>query len=239
MTKFCYTLALFVSFIAIGCSPFAGNALRKSAVIREEGRNHLSEEASAPPSVDASTRHVLHSYGSTIKRYSRQYGFDWRLVLAVIRVESSFRHSAESHRGAEGLMQVMPHTQLEIARKLAIEDIAHPKNNIRAGVYYMYKMYRMFDGVDESNRIRLTIAAYNAGPGRVFDAQKVARYLDDEPMNWQSVKDAMPLLSERFRTLHQNVWQAQKLKPFNNYGETISHVEKVMACYDEYRLVLN
>lgn len=230
-----------VLLFAAGCSPFSESALRKSGVVQSDEQANYYENSSIDESgeLDYATRQMIRSYGATIKQYSRQYGFDWRLTLAVIKAESNFHPAAESHVGAEGLMQVMPHTQKEIARQLAIDDMTHPKQNIRAGIFYMRKMYRMFDGVDESNRIRLTLAAYNAGPGRVLDAQKLAEYLSDDPGNWQSVKDALPLLSDRFSTLQKNVWTSRKPKPFNNYRETIAHVEKIMTYYDEYRLVLN
>lgn len=234
-------LILSAAFIAVGCSPFSEGALRKSGVIQsdDEAPDYENSSLGERAELDYATRQMIRSYGATIKQYSRQYGFDWRLMLAVIKAESNFHPAAESHRGAEGLMQVMPHTQKEIARQLAIEDLTHPKQNIRAGIFYMRKLYRMFDNVDETNRIRLTLAAYNAGPGRVLEAQKLAKYLNDDPHNWQSVKDALPLLSDRFTTLQNNVWTSRKPKPFNNYRETITHVEKIMTYYDEYRLMLN
>jgi membrane-bound lytic murein transglycosylase F len=239
MNKYLYIFIVFLFFT--GCSPFSESALRKSGVIQSDDQAKYYENSSIDEKgeLDYATRQMIRSYGATIKHYSQQYGFDWRLTLAVIKAESNFHHAAESHRGAEGLMQVMPHTQKEIARQLAIDDLTNPKLNIRAGIFYMRKMYRMFDGLDESDRIRLTLAAYNAGPGRVLDAQKLAKYLSDDPTNWQSVKDALPLLSDRFSTLQNNVWTGRKPKPFNNYRETIAHVEKIMYFYDEYRLLLN
>ncbi len=241
MRKTIFTILIPLTLLTIGCSSLRNDAVRKPNGFRnDEGAGAMESEFAGPiPRLDAPTRNVIQSYGPTIKHYSRTYGFDWRLMLALIKVESNFRDAAESHCGAAGLMQVMPHTQQEIAKRLAIDDIAHPKNNIRAGIFYIRKLYRMFDGIDETNRIRLTLAAYNAGPGRVLEAQKLAKYLSDDPARWQSVKDALPLLSERYRTLHQNIWPSRKPRAFNNYGETISHVEKVMAYYDEYRLVLN
>jgi hypothetical protein len=55
------------------------------------------------------------------------------------------------------------------------------------------------------------------------------------------VKDALPLLSKRFQTLHRQVWQQDRPKSgwFGNAKQTIAYVESVMGYYDEYRMVLN
>jgi membrane-bound lytic murein transglycosylase F len=158
-----------------------------------------------------------------------------------MKAESSFLDSAVSPMGAEGLMQIMPATQIHVAQALDLENIAEPQNNIRAGVYYLSRLYRLFDGADENDRLRLTLAAYNAGPGRVFDAQDIARYLNEDPTRWASIRDALPLLSGRYYTLHRQVWEKQRPRSgiFTNPRETISYVEKVMNYYDEYRLALN
>lgn len=191
--------------------------------------------------LDPETKAILGSYGSTIQSVSNEYGLDWRLVLAVIKQESRFAVDAESHKGATGLMQMMPSTVEEVGRKLEIEDMAHPMNNIRGGIYYLKKLYDLFEGTDESDRIQLTLAAYNAGIGRVYDAQELAAYLKDNPTKWQSVRDALPLLSKRYYTLHKNIWLQEKPKAgwFGNSRQTVAYVDKVMEYYDDYRLVLN
>lgn len=192
--------------------------------------------------IDLPTRKILESYGSTIKNYSKEYGLDWRLILAVMKQESRFSAEAESERGASGLMQIMPQTGEEVGRNLAIEDMAHPMNNIRGGIFYLSKLYDMFDGASDEDRVRLTLAAYNAGIGRIYDAQDLAAYLQDNPRRWQSVRDALPLLSKRYYTLHKRVWNQEKPRTAGWFGssrQTLAYVDKVMGYYDEYKLALN
>jgi len=138
-------------------------------------------------------------------------------------------------------MQLMPTTSEEIGRTLEVDVLAHPEDNIHGGVFYMGKLYSLFEGADPSNRLKLTLAAYNAGVGRVYDAQVVAAYLHEDPYSWEAVRDALPLLSKRYHTLHKNVWEGEKPKSgwFGNSKETVAYVEKTMEYYDEYRLVLN
>jgi hypothetical protein len=97
-------------------------------------------------------------YRDLIAKYCQQYQMDWKLVAAVIKVESNFNPKAVSPKGAQGLMQLMPATQKE-------EGVVNPfvpEENIRGGVHYLKKMLDAFQG-----DLELTLAAYNAGIGRV------------------------------------------------------------------------
>ena len=71
-----------------------------------------------------------------IARYARQRNLEEKLVRAVIQVESSFDPRARSHKGAMGLMQLMPET----ARELAVEDPWDPEQNVRGGTEYLRRM---------------------------------------------------------------------------------------------------
>ena len=97
------------------------------------------------------------------------FGYDdgFTLSHAIMRQESQFDRTAESHVGARGMMQLMPATANEVARGLGLsysrgaltED---PQYNIQLGSTFINKMLRYYDG----NYV-LAIAAYNAGPGNV------------------------------------------------------------------------
>jgi membrane-bound lytic murein transglycosylase MltF len=158
-----------------------------------------------------------------------------------MKQESRFSRAAESDKGAEGLMQLMPVTGEELARKLELDDISHPEHNIQAGIFYLRKLYDLFEGSGDADRLKLTLAAYNAGLSRVIDAQELASYLHAKPAEWEAVKDALPLLSKRFYTLHRSVWGQDKPKSgwFGNAGQTLKYVDSVMDYYDDFRLALN
>ena len=241
------TIALILMVFG-GCTPPGDNfALRKpdtQPVLPQKNSADLTDSAASsdPEScLDPAASEIVKSYGGTIKHYAEIYGFDWRLILAVIKQESSFRRHAESYKGAAGLMQIMPVTGEEVARILDIQNINHPRSNIRGGIFYLRQLYGLFGHAEEGDRIKLSLAAYNAGIGRVQDAQELAGYLKDDPQRWQSVKDALPLLSKRYYTLHRDVWQQEKPKSgwFGNARETVAYVDAIMNYYDEYRLLLD
>jgi membrane-bound lytic murein transglycosylase F len=182
----------------------------------------------------------LNQYIPLVKKYSTEYQVDWVLVLAVMKQESSFNHEAVSYKGAYGLMQIMPLTQIEIAEKIGIEEAATPRNNIKAGIYHLKSLYTMFRNIPKEDRICLTLAAYNAGLGRVLDAQKIASYMGNDPHKWSSISAALPFLSKKNYTLHSRVWNDGC--PPNGYlhsaRQTVDYVDNIMSCYDRYSLAL-
>jgi soluble lytic murein transglycosylase-like protein len=96
-------------------------------------------------------------YGAIISSMSEAHGVDPMLVRALIQVESNYKARAKSHRGAMGLMQLMPAT----AREYRVRNPYDPKSNIAAGVKHLKSLIDRLGGVD------LALAAYNAGEGAV------------------------------------------------------------------------
>lgn len=191
-----------------------------------------------------SVTHNSPPFHQLIKDYARQYGVDYRLVYAMIKQESRFDTNAMSTQGAAGLMQVMPVSDLldadqedENTNDDSPINLAVPEDNIKAGVSYFASMMKLFDGSPYDDRIALALAAYNAGPARIYDAQEVAAYMGDSPKNWQSIRNALPLLSMRYYSLHKLVWTEGR--PRNGYfGEsrqTIHYVDNVLKYYVNYR----
>ena len=89
--------------------------------------------------------------------YSRKYGLDPRLVYALIEQESRFNPCAQSPKGAQGIMQIMPDTQ----KFLGLADPFDPERSIAAGTKYLRNM------LDRFHTEVMALAAYNAGPGAV------------------------------------------------------------------------
>lgn len=116
-------------------------------------------------------------YDGTFRKYSRRFfgpAFEWRWWKAQAIAESSLRRDAESHAGAQGLMQVMPATWAEIAEQapLTLTDAYHPEQSIAAGVWYDAWLYdRWSDLPERLQRLAFTLASYNGGRSRILRAQ--------------------------------------------------------------------
>ena len=97
-------------------------------------------------------------YGEIITTVAQTHGVDPLLVRALIHVESGDRPTAKSHKGAMGLMQLMPST----ARLYKVGNPYDPKANIAAGVKHLKSLLDRMGGA-----VELALAAYNAGEGAV------------------------------------------------------------------------
>ena len=173
-------------------------------------------------------------YFPVIKKYSKRYGLDWRLIIAQIMKESRFKENAVSHMGARGLMQIMPYTAVEITRELDYEYIFRdPQENITAGIYHLYKQMSYFTDADYENRMKLALASYNAGPGRVFDAQDIAAVVSGKRNDWQYVRAGLAHLTSKDWKLHLEVWELGVPPNGYFYGseETIDYVDDIFKTY--------
>ncbi len=99
-----------------------------------------------------------NSYEPLIREAAARHSIDADLIRAVIRVESDFDSKARSHKGAMGLMQLMPDT----ANLHNVVDILDPRENIEGGIKHLKLLLERFQG-----DLKLTLAAYNAGTGAV------------------------------------------------------------------------
>src|SRR5262249_29396262 len=100
-------------------------------------------------------------YDQLIVQEASGNGLDPALVKAVIKCESRFDPGAQSPRGAQGLMQLMPSTQA----MLGVDNPFDPQHNVAAGTRYLAMLKQIFSG-----DLQLVLAAYNAGPQAVVGA---------------------------------------------------------------------
>jgi soluble lytic murein transglycosylase len=99
----------------------------------------------------------------TILDESRKYGFDPIFLMAVIRNESAFQPKVRGTSGEIGLMQLMPATGRELARRAKIKwhgkkTLESPEENVRIGAYYISVLREKLD-----SHGRLYLSAYNMG----------------------------------------------------------------------------
>jgi membrane-bound lytic murein transglycosylase MltF len=117
------------------------------------------------------------------RKYSGEYDMDYLLMIAQGYQESRLDHSARSHVGAIGVMQIMPATGAE----LKVGDITELEANVHGGVKYMRWMiehYYKDEPMTDLNKALFAFASYNAGPGRMRQLRKEATARGLDPNVW-------------------------------------------------------
>ena len=124
----------------------------------------------------------ISSFDATFRHYSRNIGWDWRLLASLAFQESQFHPEAKSWAGAMGIMQLMPET----AGKYGVDSLSSPEEHIRAGASYLKWLEDQWkDKIpSESERIKFVIASYNVGIGHVLDARRLAVKYNRDPNIW-------------------------------------------------------
>jgi soluble lytic murein transglycosylase-like protein len=128
-------------------------------------------------------------YGKLIAKAADKNAVDSLLVASVVEVESTFKPTAGSHKGAVGLMQLLPKTA-----GLSAKRLTNPAENLDAGSAYLAKLIERFDG-----DLGLALAAYNAGPTNVMRYNGVPPF----PETQQYVEKVL----SKYVTYHQALWQ--------------------------------
>lgn len=130
-------------------------------------------------------------YGDVLQKEARVRKLDEPLVFGLVRQESRFIADARSSAGAEGLMQLMPATARQVAKKIGMKNfhisrLGRPEVNAALGTSYLRQVLDGFGG-----SAVLAAAAYNAGPGRA------ARWRDAKPLEGAIYVETIPFSETR------------------------------------------
>ena len=186
----------------------------------------------APQMIDSPLRKIPSSVAD-LEVHMLQYNSDWRLlypyayreivdpaaaaagvdpllVLSLMRAESIYDEDAQSHVGAQGLMQIMPFTAVRLARVMQdanfeLNHLRQPEINISYAAYYL----RMLADYYKGNMI-LAVAAYNGGPTSVD--RWLSNYADlemDELVDTMSFTETRRYVKSVYRNLtyYKFIWQ--------------------------------
>jgi hypothetical protein len=132
-----------------------------------------------------------------IQTAAQKHQIDPRLILEVVRQESGFRLRAVSHKGAQGLMQLMPAT----AARFGVVNSYDPAENVNAGTKYLRFLLDTFNG-----DLELALAGYNAGENAVIrNNYKIP--------NYRETRDYVRSITARYRSKFHQVTTTVAKKP--------------------------
>ena len=179
---------------------------------------------------DISVSWATHSDASLLSSEINNWlGWDWRLLAALVYTESQFDPYAESEVGAYGLMQIIPET----ADHFNVGNYFEPDSNVYVGTEYLHYLDRYFSSqpIDSSERLKFVLAAYNAGPGHVLDAIRLANKYGKDATLWDNNVD--------YYLLHKNEPEYYR-DPLSKNGycngrQTYKYVRQVLETYNNYK----
>ena len=141
---------------------------------------HLLEDSTSEAEMEK-----FNAYVKYFQEYAAEYNFDYLMLAAQGYQESMLNQALVSHRGAVGVMQVLP--KYAAAKPINISNVRDAKDNIHAGAKMLAQIattYFSDPGIDPQNKTLFTFAAYNAGPGRIEGLRKRARSEGLDPNKW-------------------------------------------------------
>ncbi len=172
---------------------------------------------------------VISPYDPIFKEVCEEYGNDWRLMSAMAYHESRFQPDVTSHRGAQGMMQIMPSTAKHF--NVASEDLANVETNIMVAnllVNRITGMLKLSDAVAKKDRMGMILASYNGGIGYVLGARKLARRDGRDANSWSVVSEYLQQMKSA------EYAEANGVRRFVGVSHTIAYVDNVIGHYDLY-----
>lgn len=173
---------------------------------------------------------VISPFDAYFKQYGKSGGIDWRLLASISYQESRFKIDKSSWAGAVGLMGLMPATAA--AYGVSSEQRYDPEASIRAGTQLLKKLMTIFGNIDDPmERLKISLAAYNAGSGHLFDARALAKKYGADNNVWSgNVEHYLQL-----KRLEQYYTDPVCKNGYFRADETIRYVRDVMARWNIYK----
>jgi soluble lytic murein transglycosylase len=157
-----FVIAAFVLATFTAIQAFSGDQSKEGAFIKGKIVQYLKAKK-----VKA-TDDRLKVIADRVYEESQEFGVDYRLVLAVMKVESNFRSEAVSRQGARGLLQICPSLARHESKKVGItmkgnKSLHEPEKNIKIGASHISSLLEKFENLNTA------LHAYNVGSYRIKD----------------------------------------------------------------------
>lgn len=172
----------------------------------------------------------ISPYDQSFQAHSKNSTYDWKFIAAIAHQESRFNANAKSRFGARGLMQIMPATGKSFGA--APHQLFNPEINIKVGVSYLSWLNKFWSKrLPDSVAIEpFVLASYNAGPGHVLDAQRLAEKYNLNPHVWNSNVSEMILKKSQKKYYSDPVVK----HGYCRGHETYHYVNTIMKHYELY-----
>ncbi|MDR2971284.1 MAG: transglycosylase SLT domain-containing protein [Bacteroidales bacterium] len=169
----------------------------------------------------------ISQFDAIVQKYAQQYNLDWRFVSSIIYQETKFISGLTGKGGSYGLMQLMPVTM----DYYGISEDDDDEANIRVGIQHINSIRKSFDDIEnEEEKLYFVAAAYNAGRGHIFDAQRLCAKYEENFNNWNDVSKYL-ILKARREYANDSVVKSG----FFPGAYTVNYAYQVMSRYSAYK----
>ena len=172
----------------------------------------------------------ISHYDHLFKKYSKDIGWDWRMLASLAYTESNFDTTAVSWAGAKGLMQLMPATARAMGVPPGKEQ--NPEESVKAAIKYITATDRSFSMIpDKQERLNFILASYNAGLGHIYDAMALAEKYGKNKLVWKDNVENFILLKSNQEYFNDPVCKNGYFRGI----ETYNFVRDIMSRYESYK----
>lgn len=171
----------------------------------------------------------ISPFDAHFREHASVGGWRWELLAAMAWKETRFDSTVTSRKGAMGIMQFMPNT----AERMGLDSTSSMEDHIHAAARYLSRLDTIWLRAvpDREQRLRFVLASYNAGPGHIIDAQRLAEHLGLDPGKWENNVERAVLLLAKPR-----YFLRPEMKNGYCKGSQVFHyVRGVLAVYDQLR----
>ena len=174
------------------------------------------------------SRNSTSHYDAVLKKAAAHYGFDWRLISAIIYQESRFIPDLVGFGGSYGIMQMMPVT----CERYGITDSSSVEDQIWAGAKYISFLCNIFKNkVDTADLYYFVAGAYNSGPGHILDAMALCEKYGEDQSKWMNTAEYL------IKKSHKEYYRDEVVKCGYYPGKhTVNYVDQVMIRYNGFTL---
>lgn len=172
----------------------------------------------------------ISHFDDLFRKYSKEIGWDWRMLASLAYTESNFDTTAVSWAGAKGLMQLMPATARAMGVPAGKEQ--NPEESIKAAIKYITATNRSFSMIsDKEERLKFILASYNAGLGHIYDAMALAEKYGKNKLVWKDNVENFILLKSNEEYFSDPVCKNGYFRGI----ETYNFVRDIMSRYESYK----
>ncbi|WP_457745368.1 membrane-bound lytic murein transglycosylase MltF [Sulfurimonas sp.] len=174
----------------------------------------------------------LPKYKKYFKQAAKRFAIPWTLIASVSYQESHWNPKAKSFTGVRGLMMLT----LKTAKMLGVKSRLNPQQSVIGGTRHLKHMIKIVPkSVEDENRLKYALAAYNIGMGHVKDAMKLAKRLGLNPNVWSDLKIVLPLLSQKKYYRDLKFGYARGAEPVK-YVEAIYNYKDILEKYEKEQM---